>query len=183
MKTSNGATSIATCRLEPTAMLKARSILFFIAIRTAVLCSAALPMIATMNTPTKMPDIPRRSAVCSMDPTRNSLRSAMKPVAAIRVSRASQSGTCFMPTQRQAMKQRRHDQTDRAQSQQRRCKRFRGSIELQHWMFCAPRDNRQSEDEQNVADDRPGDRSFHDFVKPGPQRHNSDDQLRGISKR
>ena len=45
--TRTGATKSATWALEPIAMLTARSILSFIATRTATQCSAALPTIAT----------------------------------------------------------------------------------------------------------------------------------------
>ena len=57
-KTSTGATNRATWMLLPTAMFSARSILFFSATRTAVECSAALPMTATTITPTKTLFIP-----------------------------------------------------------------------------------------------------------------------------
>ena len=69
-KTSTGAMSNATWALEPTAMFTARSIRFFIAMRTAELCSAALPMIGTMMRPTKISDRPMSAIAASVDPTR-----------------------------------------------------------------------------------------------------------------
>ena len=71
--TSTGATNSAICALEPIAMFTARSILSLAATSTATQCSAALPTIATMKTPTKNSDRPMSSEASLMDPTRTSL--------------------------------------------------------------------------------------------------------------
>jgi hypothetical protein len=55
--------------------------LFFIAMSTAVECSAALPMIATTITPTKTSVNPNEAEAASTAPTRNSLMSATSAVA------------------------------------------------------------------------------------------------------
>ena len=62
-------------------MLIAMSILFLSAMRMAVECSAALPMMATRITPTKTSVMPQVLAVASTAPTRNSLISATNAVA------------------------------------------------------------------------------------------------------
>ena len=51
-------------------MLTARSILSLAATSTATQCSAALPTIATMNTPTKNSDRPMSSEASEIEPTR-----------------------------------------------------------------------------------------------------------------
>ena len=79
--TSSGATNRATCTLEPIAIESERSMRSFIAAETAVACSAALPRIATTNTPTKASLSPRDSALGSMAPTRISLIQAIAAVA------------------------------------------------------------------------------------------------------
>lgn len=50
--TRMGATNKAICRLLPTAISTAAPILFFMASRTAALCSAAFPIMATRKAPT-----------------------------------------------------------------------------------------------------------------------------------
>ena len=57
---------------------------------TALLCSAALPTMATMITPMKTLVIPKAAAVCSTEPTRISLTQAMTSVAPASVSWARQ---------------------------------------------------------------------------------------------
>src|SRR5262245_45500676 len=80
--TSTGATNSATCTLEPIAIESERSMRFFSAAETAVACSAALPRMATMNTPTKTLLRPNSCAVGSIAPTRISLTQATSTVAA-----------------------------------------------------------------------------------------------------
>src|SRR3954451_4430919 len=70
--TRTGATKSATCALEPTAMLTARSILSFIATSTATQCSAALPTIATTMTPMKNSERPTDSEASVIEPTSTS---------------------------------------------------------------------------------------------------------------
>ena len=60
--TSTGATKSAICMDEPMAMPRARSILPFMATRTAVECSAALPTMATTTTPMNTLPMPMRVA-------------------------------------------------------------------------------------------------------------------------
>ena len=67
--------------LEPMAMLKARSIWFFSATSTAVLCSAALPMMATAMTPTKTSVRPSTFVAGSTACTSSSLIQATSAVA------------------------------------------------------------------------------------------------------
>src|SRR5690606_3321683 len=43
-------------------------------------------------------------------------------------------------------------------------------------------DRAQAEDQQDVADDRAGDRRLDQVVKPGPERHDRDDQLGGVAE-
>ena len=62
-------------------MLTAMSILFLRAMRIAVECSAALPMMATRITPTKTSVMPQVLAVAWTAPTRNSLITATNAVA------------------------------------------------------------------------------------------------------
>ena len=69
-RTSTGATNSAICALEPIAMLTDRSILSFIAKKTATQCSAALPTIATTMMPTKNGDRPIDSEASVIEPTR-----------------------------------------------------------------------------------------------------------------
>ena len=71
-RTSTGATKRAIWALEPIAMLTARSILSFIATRTATQCSAALPTIATTITPMKNSERPIDSEASVIEPTRTS---------------------------------------------------------------------------------------------------------------
>jgi hypothetical protein len=78
--TSTGATKRAIWMLEPMAMVSARSMRFFAAIRMAVECSAALPTTATTMTPMKTSFIPRCSAVASTEPTITSATQAMTAV-------------------------------------------------------------------------------------------------------
>ena len=83
--------------LLPMAMVTARSILFFMATKIAVECSAALPMVATTMTPTKTLFMPRESAAALTEPTRNSLMTATAAVAATstRIAvRRRHSGSC-----------------------------------------------------------------------------------------
>ena len=54
-------------------MFTARSILSLAATSTATQCSAALPTIATTNTPTKNSDSPMSSEASLIEPTRISL--------------------------------------------------------------------------------------------------------------
>ena len=54
-------------------MFTARSILSFAATSTATQCSAALPTIATTNTPTKNSDRPMSSEASLIEPTSTSL--------------------------------------------------------------------------------------------------------------
>src|SRR3954452_12550053 len=70
--TSTGATKSATWELEPIAMLTERSILSFIATRTATQCSAALPTMATTITPMKNSERPTACEASSIDPTSTS---------------------------------------------------------------------------------------------------------------
>ena len=73
ISTSSGATNSAICALEPIAMFTARSILSLAATSTATQCSAALPTIATTNTPTKNCDSPMSWEASLIEPTRISL--------------------------------------------------------------------------------------------------------------
>src|SRR5215467_13063390 len=71
-RTRTGATNSATWALEPIAMLTERSILSFIATRTATQCSAALPTIATTITPMKNSERPTACDASEIEPTRTS---------------------------------------------------------------------------------------------------------------
>src|SRR5699024_3890214 len=62
IKTRTGATNMATCKVEPTAISTATSILFLYAIQTADACSAAFPTKATIITPINNSDHPKVSA-------------------------------------------------------------------------------------------------------------------------
>ena len=86
--TSSGATSSAICRLLPMAMPRESSMRFFSASMTAVLCSAALPTMATTITPMKMLVMPKAFAASSTEPTRISLIQTISRVAPARVSMA-----------------------------------------------------------------------------------------------
>src|SRR3954468_11835622 len=62
---SNGATNMATCKVEPMAISTATSILFLNAITMAEACSAAFPTIATIMTPINKSVHPNDSATTS----------------------------------------------------------------------------------------------------------------------
>jgi hypothetical protein len=72
-----------------------RSILFFIAMRMAVECSAALPTIATTITPTNTSVRPTESRTLSIVPTRNSESRATKAVAMSRMITALLRDHCL----------------------------------------------------------------------------------------
>ena len=46
----------------------------------------------------------------------------------------------------------------------------------------AARDQREPEDQQQVAEDAAGDRRLHQLDQPRPQRHDRDDQLGGVAE-
>ncbi len=77
-------------------MFTAASIRFFAAMRMAVECSAALPMMATTITPTNTSLHPNASAVTSAAPTRSSAITATPAVAASSSpsERAKGTGVC-----------------------------------------------------------------------------------------
>src|SRR3989449_4700993 len=94
-KTRIGATNNATCVVDVVATATLSSILFLQAMRTALPCSAAFPMMATMITPTKSSVKPRLCRAVSRDPTRISLSIATKAVDTTRTlsaNRFSQRG-------------------------------------------------------------------------------------------
>ena len=66
------------------AMFTARSILSLAATSTATQCSAALPTIATTNTPTKNSESPMSCEASSIEPTRISLMRPTSTAAAAR---------------------------------------------------------------------------------------------------
>mmetsp|Transcript_43531 Transcript_43531/g.123186 ORF Transcript_43531/g.123186 Transcript_43531/m.123186 type:complete len:262 (+) Transcript_43531:393-1178(+) len=70
--TAKGTTKSATWVEDPTAMPMARSILFFIAAVTAVVCSTAFPTKGRMITPMKVCGMPECRLYSSISPTRNS---------------------------------------------------------------------------------------------------------------
>ena len=80
--TSSGATKIAICIDEPTAIASARSIWFRIAIWIAVEFSAALPTSARTTTPMKTSPSPSVAPAASTAPTRNSAITATPHAAA-----------------------------------------------------------------------------------------------------
>ena len=92
MKTISGASSRAIWVDEPNAISIATSIWFRSANRTADACSAALPMMATTNRPTKTRLRPSAATVGSSESTRNSDMIPTTRAAASSTSRASHIG-------------------------------------------------------------------------------------------
>src|SRR5699024_12246001 len=84
IKTRPRSTNIATCKVEPTAISTATSILFLYAIQTADACSAAFPTKATIITPINNSDHPKVSATTLNVSTRCSETKATAPVARAR---------------------------------------------------------------------------------------------------
>ena len=84
-KISIGATNKVICRDDPMAISKATSILSFLAIITAVECSAALPIIGINIIPTKNSLHPKDLVKGSIPFTRNSLSIAIKIVAITKI--------------------------------------------------------------------------------------------------
>ena len=80
-KISTGATNKIICSDEPMAISSATSILSFLAITTAVVCSAALPIIGINIIPTKNSLQPKESVIGSIPLTKNSLSMAIRIVA------------------------------------------------------------------------------------------------------
>lgn len=78
---NTGATNNIICKLDPTAISTATSILFFIAITTAVECSAAFPIIGIIIIPTKNSLNPSVAVNESTPLTKNSLSIAINIVA------------------------------------------------------------------------------------------------------
>src|SRR3989441_6863907 len=77
-KTRIGATNNATWVVDVVATATLSSILFLQAMRIALPCSAALPTMATMMTPTNNSVRPRLSRAVSREPTRISLSTATR---------------------------------------------------------------------------------------------------------
>src|SRR5699024_5447928 len=80
INTSNGTTNMAICKVEPTAISTAISILFLYAIQTADACSAAFPTKATIITPINNSVQPNVSATTLNVSTRCSEIKATAPV-------------------------------------------------------------------------------------------------------
>ncbi|KAI9595789.1 hypothetical protein BDF19DRAFT_440075 [Syncephalis fuscata] len=91
MITSNGVTSKAICILEPSATPIAKSILFFMAVVTAVICSAALPTIGSRIKPTNVSLKAPPLVIFSMELTSISAWKATKTVTATRAAMAKGS--------------------------------------------------------------------------------------------
>src|SRR2546427_1934962 len=94
-KTRIGATNNATWVVDVVATATLSSILFLQDMRIALPCSAALPTMATMMTPTNNSVRPRLSRAVSREPTRISLSTATRTVDATRTlsaNRFSQRG-------------------------------------------------------------------------------------------
>jgi hypothetical protein len=84
MITRTGATNSATWRLEPKLTAIANSILSLAASCTATRCSARLPIVGTMTTPTKNAESPNDSMNVSIESTRISDSTASSAAATIR---------------------------------------------------------------------------------------------------
>ena len=69
--TQVGSTKMAIWMEEPMAIASARSILFFIATMTAVMCSTALPASGSSTTDRKLVGRPEPSAMPSIEPVIN----------------------------------------------------------------------------------------------------------------
>ena len=93
--TMTGVTKSAIWMDDPTATPIARSILFFEATVTAVMCSAALPTIGRMMRPTNASETGLRERRAGMLSTRNSAHVATRPVEITRRRMAEVRDMCF----------------------------------------------------------------------------------------
>ena len=79
--------------------------------------------------------------------------------------------------------ERRHDEADRRDHEQRDARAGEARIELLRAVLQAARELRGAEHEEQIADDRAGDRCLDEIDEPGAQREDRDDELREIPER
>ena len=77
---------------------------------------------------------------------------------------------------------RRHHQPHDREGEQRRAGARRDPVELLPLVFGPAGEGGDAEHEQDVADDRPGERCLHHVVQPGPQGGQRDDELGGVAE-
>ena len=81
------------------------------------------------------------------------------------------------------MKQRRNDESDRAQEKERGAQLGRRPVEDLLAEFQAAEQRAQPEDEEDVPDDRARERRLHQVVQARPEGEDRDDEFRGVPER
>ena len=86
-------------------------------------------------------------------------------------------------SERDEIDDRRHDERDDREREHHRRGPGRGPVEALRAVFESAGQTGQAEDQEQVSDDAAGDRRFHDLEVMALQRHDRDDQLRGVAER
>src|SRR6516225_3248400 len=81
------------------------------------------------------------------------------------------------------LKKRRHDERYHGEKQHRRVRAHGGAAKAERFAAETPYERRESEHEQQVADDAPGDRSFHHLAVSAPECNEADHEFSDVAER